>query len=482
MKARVLLVGTADLQLEELNGGLKEAGFLTETATDGMESLEVGFWFQPHLVVTEVELSGISGFELSSRIGAGQAGFSAKVIFYAHSYRDEKSRQATSSKYGALGYFVKPFHKQALLKTVVEILTRIDLEGHAQVVLPPFPKRRQNRATQQPWTAERLDAALSGNYSLVVSSQEQMVHEQLRGSCSEHQAADNESRPAGMASLVEEISSSISSEQQSEPDSTLKEKVPPPHASPDTEIQSDSTARNGFSEVFTPRIPDEPKDAVLSKQPLSRGAKILFAAAAAVLAMGLSISLWLSRSVFHEISSQNSSSPLLAKDQTSSLSRGGSEISATPAALGRPAEPTEPASEALIRLLSGSRAGESTGNQARAIAPRGQQERGVSAGTAELVIRDISATDQQPFLTTMSRPSLSPTQIRAMGTRSYVVSIELDQSGSVTAAHLLTSNTEGSFPKQILDTVRQWRFAPRDKSQRGAWVKRFIFEVKSPAP
>jgi hypothetical protein len=46
----------------------------------------------------------------------------------------------------------------------------------------------------------------------------------------------------------------------------------------------------------------------------------------------------------------------------------------------------------------------------------------------------------------------------------------------------MTAYAEDSFPKQVLDAVRQWRFVPRDKSQRGAWVKHFIFEAKLPAP
>jgi TonB family protein len=483
MKSRVLLVGPADEQLEELNSELKQAGFLTETATDAMEGLEVGFWFQPQLVVTEVALSGINGFELALRIGAGQAGFSAKVIFYARSYRDEKSRQATSSKYGALGYFVKPFHKQALLDTVVELLTRIDLEGQAQVVLPPFPERSRNRATQPRWTPERLDAALSGNYPLVVSSQEEVADEQLRESYSEGQAADAESPPVGLAALTDETSYSVapsSFEQESKPDSALKENLLPPLPSSDAEIQPDPAARNELSEGLTSRILDEPQVAKLARQPLSRAAKMLFAAAAAMLAIGLSVSLWLSRSASHQMSRQNSNSPLPVKDQTSASNRDVSETS--PVALGRPAEPGEPASEALIRWLSGSRAAEDTDSQARAIAPRGQQANAVRSSTPELVIRDVSSEDQQPFLTAMSRPSLSPDQIRSMGARSYEVRIELDPSGRVTAARLLTPNTGGSFPKQVLDTVQQWRFVPRDKSQQGAWVKHFVFQAKSPEP
>lgn len=116
------------------------------------------------------------------------------------------------------------------------------------------------------------------------------------------------------------------------------------------------------------------------------------------------------------------------------------------------------------------------------LASRKQGVRGGFAISPELISSDISRTDHQPFLPTMSRPSLSPSEIRAMGARSYVVRVEPDRSGNVTAARLMTTHAEGSFPEQVLSTVRQWRFVPRDKSHRGAWVKYFTFKAQSIAP
>ncbi|HEU0004496.1 MAG TPA: hypothetical protein VFS12_00780, partial [Terriglobia bacterium] len=71
------------------------------------------------LVVTEILTSRLSGFELASRIGGGAAGFSALVIFYTEFYRDEKARRDVIAKYGAVQYFVRPFQKEELKKSVV---------------------------------------------------------------------------------------------------------------------------------------------------------------------------------------------------------------------------------------------------------------------------------------------------------------------------------------------------------------------------
>ena len=481
MKARALLVGASDPQLEGLNLELQEAGFLTETATDGTDGLEVGYWFQPHLVVTETELDGISGFELCLRISSGDAGFSAKVIFYSQSYRDEKSRQATTRKYGAVAYFVKPFHKHVLLKTAIEILTNVDLEGRAQAVLPA-PKARQDRKPQEfRWTPELLDAAISKDYSHLPQLQETVEQKLLPGNSGDLPPDDAELvSQAEVTTLAEVISSSVPSEQSPETDSALKENVVPAAALPE-ETQPELAAPEELEEEITRLIPDEAKDAGLPKRSLSRGAQILFAAAAAVLAVGLTVSLWLSRSLVLEVSPQASVPMPPAKDQVASLEEGKTQVPTAATALTQPSEPPkppDPASEAMIRLLSSGRS-TSTKANAPATAPRGQDVRNVSSASPELIISDVSRTDQQPFLTTMSLPSLSLDELKAMGNRSYVVSVELDQNGSVTNARLV-SPAEGSFPPQILDTVRQWRFVPRDKTERGAWVKYFTFKARPP--
>lgn len=375
MNARVLLVGAPDEQLEELNLDLMQAGFLTETAADAKECLEVGFWFQPHLVVTEVELSEFSGLELALFISSGQAGFSAKVIFYTHAYRDERSRQATVTKYGASGYFVKQSHKQALLKTVIQMLTSIALEGKAKVALPPFPNPDRDRANPQSWTPDRLAAAISENQALIVRSKGQKPHEQRPESGQKGTATATDSRVVEVAAPVKEVSLSIPPRPQAEPrpNSAPKEHLSPSHVSSDTEIWSESPSRNEVSEVPLLRIPGELKGVVLSKKSRSKGATILFAAAAAVLAIGVSISLWLSRSPVAETSPPK----YLQRDQTPSLNRGGPTASPAPPVSARPVEPSDPdpASEALIRLLSESKTGESTRTQARATAPQSQKVR-----------------------------------------------------------------------------------------------------------
>lgn len=125
MSIRVLLVGPPDPQFEEMKAAFEQAGYLTQTAGNGIDGLKVGSDFRPHLVISEVLLSGMDGLELCSRISQAE-GFHTKVILYTHSFRDAKSREEIIYKHGALHYFVKPFQKDALWEAVTKLLREIN--------------------------------------------------------------------------------------------------------------------------------------------------------------------------------------------------------------------------------------------------------------------------------------------------------------------------------------------------------------------
>ena len=81
MAGRLLLVGELNDDLNELKISFEALGLLVEMAPDGLAGLEKGLEFQPDLVVTEILISRLSGFELASRIGSGAAGFCSACDF-----------------------------------------------------------------------------------------------------------------------------------------------------------------------------------------------------------------------------------------------------------------------------------------------------------------------------------------------------------------------------------------------------------------
>src|SRR5262245_10306163 len=68
MSARVLIIDPDADQLTSLKFALQEEGYSVEVARDGMEGFAKFKELQPNLVITELMMDGLSGFELSSRI------------------------------------------------------------------------------------------------------------------------------------------------------------------------------------------------------------------------------------------------------------------------------------------------------------------------------------------------------------------------------------------------------------------------------
>ena len=594
MSARVLLVGPSDPQFEELKVALEQAGFLTKTASNGIEGLVVGCEFRPHLVITEVLLSGINGFELSSRINKAE-GFSTQVIFYTQSYRDEESRRVAINENGAIGYFVKPFQKGALLKSVTGLLSNIELQREKEeangnevgspLLKPkskkaprellqssstpdlsapeihlsarsagmtgqgpsPLRKRRSRKTPQEllespsrpelsaqelhlterspattdqgpspalrPGSKKVLRQLLENSLSPKLSALEAHLTEtsalvgdklpshvrhpgkkegrwELLESLSDGETSDPELNLAETPAITEEVSSTITPENEMKSDSELKETLLQPEIIPDPKIQPESPSSGEPSEVSAIQIPGEPELAPLRKLPFSRRTRVLIGGMVVIVALGLSLvpQFWTSRLDRPAVSIQNLDFPQSSENQTSSLNDDNSETSIESAALKEPTQIGSEASTAMVRWLKGPKSKQSTVDPDASFSHADQQQPGIqeslvhkspsSSSSVQLMISDISPTERQPFLETMNRPSLSNAELRAMGERPYLVSLEIDEQGNVTSARLLTPNAEDSFPASILDTVRKWRFVPRDKPQQGIWMKYFSFRTQ----
>jgi CheY-like chemotaxis protein len=539
MSARVLLVGPADKSSKELKVALEQAGFLTQTASDGIQALETGRQFQPHLVITETVLSGINGFELSSRIWNGAAGFSAQVVIYTQAYRDEKLRQDAISEYHALHYFVKPFQKESLLNTVVPYLYRTELVSktatpqQTQVRAPsrkprtdsaaspltakqalerafwlsagvvpggsgaarrgqavPAKERPQpivKRSAKPESTARESDLLqkphLSEDRFLSVTKSGVKKPLGLLESPPESQPTDLVPSPAETAvvSSVSPSSLSLPSRPSTGRDSAHKLESFSAETAFNAAVESQSPASSDPSLDFTQEVPVEPAAAMPSTQRFSKRTQLLAGAMAVV---ALSLALRSSSSNLHRLEVSRATSDLPAPtEDPSSFKREDLGAPPAPASMNEQ-EPGTAASEAVTRWLQGSKSNPSPRPQdlpARRPGQRSGNSSSLPSPSTELIISDISPMERQPFLTTMVRPSLSGTQIRAMGSKSFLVSLELDETGSVKKALLMTPDPEGAFPDHILETVRTWQFGPRDKPQQGAWVKYFSFKAPQTA-
>jgi two-component system OmpR family response regulator len=117
---RVLVVDDEPNIVEVVTMALRYQGFDVETAETGREALAAVSRFKPHLMVLDVMLPDMEGFEVASRLGAQRAG--VPIIFLtARDATEDKVRGLTG---GGDDYMTKPFSLEELVARIRTILRR----------------------------------------------------------------------------------------------------------------------------------------------------------------------------------------------------------------------------------------------------------------------------------------------------------------------------------------------------------------------
>jgi two-component system, OmpR family, response regulator len=117
---RVLVVDDEQNIAEVVSMALRFEGFAVQTASSGHAALSAVASFKPHLVVLDVMLPDIEGFEVARRLGAQRA--NVPIIFLtARDATEDKVRGLTG---GGDDYMTKPFSLEELVARIRTILRR----------------------------------------------------------------------------------------------------------------------------------------------------------------------------------------------------------------------------------------------------------------------------------------------------------------------------------------------------------------------
>jgi diguanylate cyclase (GGDEF)-like protein len=120
-KFHVLIVDDDDDKLSLLEVALGMAGYEVRTARDGEEGLNAVESFQPDLIISDIMMPGINGYELARRIRENpQTRFIPIILQTAGGFRAEDQRRGAEA--GALGYFTDPTDLDLLLSRVRTLL------------------------------------------------------------------------------------------------------------------------------------------------------------------------------------------------------------------------------------------------------------------------------------------------------------------------------------------------------------------------
>ena len=119
MTTRILLVDDDQKILSLLKRGLIYEHFEVYTASDGETGLIAATTYQPHLVLLDITMPGIDGFEVCRRLRL--LGETAIIMLTAH---DDVADKVNALGLGADDYVPKPFSFEELLARIRAVLRR----------------------------------------------------------------------------------------------------------------------------------------------------------------------------------------------------------------------------------------------------------------------------------------------------------------------------------------------------------------------
>jgi DNA-binding NarL/FixJ family response regulator len=102
-RTRVLLVDDSEAILARAAAALTEECEIVGAVTDGLSALAAAKSLQPDVVVLDISMPGISGFEVASRLS--KAGVTAAIVFLT--VQDGEEFVLTAKLSSAIGYVVK---------------------------------------------------------------------------------------------------------------------------------------------------------------------------------------------------------------------------------------------------------------------------------------------------------------------------------------------------------------------------------------
>lgn len=110
---KILVVDDEPGILDFLELGLEEEHYQVMTAQDGPTAIQVAKSFHPHIVILDVMMPGMDGFEVCSMLK--KRGNCAVIMLTA---RDEVENRVRGLSIGADDYVIKPFSFQELLARI----------------------------------------------------------------------------------------------------------------------------------------------------------------------------------------------------------------------------------------------------------------------------------------------------------------------------------------------------------------------------
>lgn len=130
---KILLVDDEPNIVEFLELGLLNDGFEVKTAHDGMSAVTLAKQFQPHIVVLDVMMPGMDGFEVCRMLKKTE-----NVAIIMLTAKDEVEDRVKGLTIGADDYMAKPFSFEELLARIQARIRNQFPNLMGEVIVGPF--------------------------------------------------------------------------------------------------------------------------------------------------------------------------------------------------------------------------------------------------------------------------------------------------------------------------------------------------------
>ena len=162
--ARILLVDDNVANLEILFQALEDEGYELLVSQSGTEALEVARDAQPNLILLDINMPGIDGFETCRRLKADPVTAGSVVLFL--SARDATRDKVTGLELGAVDFIGKPFEFE-------EVIARV--RKHLETNRRQVELEQRNRELEQSVTGKFTDFTEAALTALIAGGENETV-------------------------------------------------------------------------------------------------------------------------------------------------------------------------------------------------------------------------------------------------------------------------------------------------------------------
>jgi DNA-binding response OmpR family regulator len=124
-KIKVLVVDDEPNIILSLDFLIRKAGYELYIARNGQEALQTAQEHKPQIIVLDIMMPDIDGFEVCRRIKANPETSEAKIIFLSAKSKMDDVKKGLDL--GADDYITKPFSTKHLMEKIKEIAEKIEI-------------------------------------------------------------------------------------------------------------------------------------------------------------------------------------------------------------------------------------------------------------------------------------------------------------------------------------------------------------------